>query len=243
MKFRIDPAIFSSFPGLHIGVIRARGLDNHGDCPELTEKVEKLQAEIRERFGRERLSDYPKIQNWRDAYAFFGAKPKKHRSSVENLYRMTLEAGGLRSINKLVDIYNYVSLARMIPIGGDDLDRVEGSIELRFAAGDEPFRPLGSQQLQRARMGEVIYADEKEVLCRRWNWRESDKTKMTEQTRDVLLVCEGLPPVTHVEMEKIVNELARLVKEYCGGMITRDVLDGDKSEWEFEKGGSIDTQG
>ena len=233
MKFGIDPAIFSAFPCLCVGVVCANGVDNRGDCPELGEKIQKIQDEIRDRFDGETLAQHPKITNWRNAYAVFGAKPKKHRSSVENLYRMTLEGNKMRSINKLVDIYNYVSLKHMVPAGGDDLAGVEGEIGLRFAEGDELFRPLGSREVHKPRKGEIIYADKREVLCRRWNWRESEKTKMTERTRDVLLVSEGLPPVTLEEMKTIAGELAHLVKNYCGGEIRQDVLNRDKTEGEF----------
>ena len=233
MKFKIDPAIFATFPGLHIGIVKAKGVDNRGDCPEILEKIKKIQREIRDNFDMGTFSDHPKIQNWRDAYTLFGTKPKKHRSSVENLYRMTLEGRDLHAINRLVDIYNYASLCYMVPVGGDDLARAEGDILLRFAKGDEPFLPLGSDELQTARKGEVIYSDEREILCRRWNWRESEKTKMTEETQDVLLVSEGLPPVTTEEIEYIVTDLSRIIQEYCGGETDVDVLGVANSESEL----------
>jgi len=152
---------------------------------------------------------------------------------VESLYRMTLEGRDLRPINKLVDIYNCVSLMHMVPVGGDDLSRVEGDILLRFAKGDEPFSPLGSEEAQTARKGEVIYADNREVLCRRWNWRESDKTRMKEETHDVLLVSEGLPPVTAEEIEHIVSDLSRMIQQYCGGKTDSDVLGITNCETEL----------
>ena len=233
MKFKIDPAIFATFPGLHIGIVKAKGVDNRGDCPEILEKIKKIQREIRDNFDMGTFSDHPKIQNWRDAYTLFGTKPKKHRSSVENLYRMTLEGRDLHAINRLVDIYNYASLCYMVPVGGDDLARAEGDILLRFAKGDEPFLPLGSDELQTARKGEVIYSDEREILCRRWNWRESEKTKMTEETQDVLLVSEGLPPVTAEEIEQIITDLSRIIQKYCSGETAVDVLDVANSESEL----------
>jgi lysyl-tRNA synthetase class 2 len=232
VKFRIEPGIFDNFPGLLIGVVIASEVNNREGSSDLTAKIEQLQAEIRDRYDIRTLAECPKIQNWRNAYTLFGAKPKKHRSSVENLYRMTLEGRDLRPISKLVDIYNYVSLMHMVPVGGDDLAKVEGEIVLRFARGDEPFFPLGSGDFQTAREGEVIYADDREVLCRRWNWRESDKSKMTERTKDVLLVSEGLPPVTAEDMKRVVEDLARLVGKYCGGRIRREILRAEKPEWQ-----------
>jgi lysyl-tRNA synthetase class 2 len=233
MIFRIDPAIFDVFPGLHIGVVKAKGLNNHGESAHLREKINQVQGEIRSNSDIGMLGEHPRILNWRSAYARFGAKPKKHQSSVENLCRMTLEGRTLRSINKIVDIYNYVSLKHMVPVGGDDLAQVDGDIVLKFANGDELFYPLGSPEQQTARKGEVVYADEREVLCRRWNWRECEKTKMTEETQDVLLVSEGLSPVTADETEKIVSDLERLIKEYCGGETDFRVLGVASNEWKL----------
>jgi lysyl-tRNA synthetase class 2 len=233
MKFKIDPSIFETFPGLNVGILKASGVDNHGDCPDLLEDIKRIQEEIRDNFDLGTLADCQKIKSWRKAYTLFGAKPNKHRSSLESLYKMTLEGRNLRPINKLVDIYNCVSLMHMVPVGGDDLSRVEGDILLRFANGDEPFSPLGSDGPQTARKGEVIYADNRKVLCRRWNWRESDKTKMAEDTREVLLVAEGLPPVTVENIDRVVEDLAKLVEKYCGGETRRDVLSAEKCEWEL----------
>jgi lysyl-tRNA synthetase class 2 len=231
--FRVLPEIFEVFPGLRVGTVVVRGLNNRGTNPEIWNSIKRAQEEIRSRFDRENLIEHPKIQSWRRAFISFGAKPKKHRSSVESLYTMTLDGRDIRPINKIVDIYNYISLKYMVPVGGDDLAKVDGDIVLRFAKGDEAFMPLGSDEVQTARQGEVIYADQNEVLCRRWNWRESEKTKMTEQSQDVLLVSEGLPPVGREEMEEIVKDLSQLVHKYCGGEVASSVLSAEECECDF----------
>ncbi len=228
--FRVLPEIFEAFPGLRVGTVVVKGIDNRGACPGIWRSIKGIQEEIRSRLDHENLIQHPKIQSWRRAFINFGAKPKKHRSSVENLYRMTLEGKDLRPINKIVNIYNYISLKYMIPVGGDDLAKVDGDIVLRFAKGNEVFMPLGSDEVQTARQGEVIYADQKEVLCRRWNWRESEKTKMTEQSQNVLLVSEGLPPFEVEEMEEIIKDLSQLVHEYCGGEVTGTLLSAEECE-------------
>jgi DNA/RNA-binding domain of Phe-tRNA-synthetase-like protein len=233
MKFRVSPEIFQAFPGLRVGSVTAKGINNRGASPEIRHLIQKAQEDIRSRFDPESLKNHPRIQSWRKAFVFFGAKPKKHPSSVESLYRISVDGKNLRSINKIVDIYNYVCLKHMVPVGGDDLAKVDGNIELRFALGDEIFIPLGSDEVQTAKKGEVIYADQNEVLCRRWNWRESEKTKMTEQTQDVLLVSEGLPPVGYEEMEEIVKNLSQLIEKYCGGEVTGTVLSAEKSECDL----------
>jgi DNA/RNA-binding domain of Phe-tRNA-synthetase-like protein len=225
MKLKVDDQIFETFPGINLGVIIARQIDNTGSADEVIELIRKREREIRENYNTETLSQEPKIESWRKAYSDFGAKPKKYKSSVESLYRMILKGVDLRPINKIVDIYNYISVKHMVPAGGDDAAKVDGDIVLRFAGGDERFTALNSDETETAKEGEVIYSDDKEVLCRRWNWRECDKTKMTEETRDVVLVVEGLPPVTREELNAALDDLSQMIVEYCGGEIRTAVLD------------------
>jgi len=233
MKFIIESRIFDKFPGLKVGIVRGKQIDNRGGSDEIMGLIKKREEEIRREFDSETLSQHPKIQAWRRAYSSFGAKPKKYKSSVESLYRMVLRGVDLRPINRIVDIYNYISLKHLVPVGGDDISKVEGNISLTFARGDEPFTPLNSEETETAKEEEVVYTDSKEVLCRRWNWRECDKTKMTENTEEVLLVVEGLPPVSKEEVQRIIEELSTLIIEYCRGENKTFVLEERNSEVEI----------
>jgi DNA/RNA-binding domain of Phe-tRNA-synthetase-like protein len=233
MKLRIDAKIFEKFPGLKIGVVTARNIDNHGFSEGIMQLIREKEKEIRENYDTETLSQHPKIHSWRGAYSSFGAKPKKYKSSVESLYRMVLKGFDVRHVNKIVDLFNYISIKHTIPAGGDDIAKVDGDIILKFAAGDEPFTALNSQERETAKEGEVVYADSKEVLCRRWNWRECDKTKMTEDTKNVILVVEALPPVTREELEEVQDDLSKLITEYCGGEVRTYILDEGIRETEI----------
>ena len=166
MKLKIYKQIFEKFPGLHVGVVIAKHIDNTTKNEEILELLKQQQKMIKQNFQKETLSENPKIDAWRKAYSSFGAKPKKYKCSVENLYRMILDDIDLKHINKLVDIYNYISIKHLVPVGGDDLDKVEGNITLTFAKGDEVFNRLNSEESAFPHQGEVIYKDDKEVLCR-----------------------------------------------------------------------------
>lgn len=233
MKLKVDSRIFKAFPGLNLGVVAAKQIDNTGSADEITGFIRQQEREIRKNYSTETLSQEPRIESWRKAYSAFGAKPKKYKSSVESLYRMILKGVDLRPINKIVDIYNYISIKHMIPAGGDDAEKVEGDVILRFARGDEYFTAFNSSETEKAKEGEVIYSDDKEVLCRRWNWRECDKTKMTEETREIVLVVEGLPPVTREEINEILGDLSQMISRYCGGEITPALLDEANAEVEL----------
>ena len=150
-------------------------------------------TEAARRIGDADMATYPAVAPWREAYRAFGVKPAKQRSSIENLLRSAV-AGTLRSINPLVDLYNTVSLRHLLPCGGEDLRAIAGDIRLTRAIGGEDFVPLGSAEPQPPQPGEVIYRDDVGIICRAWNWREAERTKLTEQTTDAFLCIEALPP-------------------------------------------------
>jgi len=234
MKFRIDRKIFERFWGLHIGVIIAKGLNNAGMAEPVQTEIREQEKKIITKYNIETFFQDSKIGVWRKAYLAFGAKPKENRSSVENLYRLVLQGRNLRHINKLVDIYNLISLKHMLPVGGEDIDKMKGDIVLTFAgAGESPVLLLGDKEPRPPHEGEVIYKDDISTICRRWNWREADRTKLTEETRNAIVVIEGLSPVTTEEIETATKELKELVQKFCGGNVVATVLDENKFEVEF----------
>lgn len=226
-EFRIDPCVFELFPELVIGAAFLSDIPPQKNWSHITDLLHKEQQRIRLRFRDGKPPDLPAITTWRDAYAAFGAKPKKHTSSVESLYRMTLEGIDLKPVSPVVDLYNLLSLHHMIPMGADDLDYVEGSLRLTRAEGTEIFLPLNSSQITHPKKGEIIYRDDRDVLCRRWNWREADKTKLTTNSRRILLVGEGLPPVQREKMEAMMDDLREKTGRFLKSRIRMFLLHRD----------------
>lgn len=136
--------------------------------------------------AREAAPDDPHVEAWRAAYRAFGAKPNRTRPSVDALLR---RADSLPSINRVVDAYNAVSVAFALPIGGEDLDAYTGPARLTVATGTETF---GDDEPPTA--GEVVWRDDEGVTCRRWNWRQCVRTRITDGTKNALFLLERLEP-------------------------------------------------
>ena len=234
MRFRIEQALFQMFPQLAIGVVIATGIDNRGDGEPATVFLCEQVAAVRSTWSLDRLETESRIASWREAYRAFGAKPKKHRCSVENAIRMILDGAEFPSINTAVDVYNAISLKHCVPAGGDDLDHVVGDIVLTIASGGERFVPLNGTDSMPPKPGEVIYRDDEDVLCRRWNWRECDKSKMTVESTDLCLVVEGLPPVSSEEVRRISAELGEAIERYCGGTTILHLVERNAPAVEIE---------
>ena len=139
-----------------------------------------------------RPEELPQVAEWREAFRAFGAKPQRTRPSVEALLRRV--EPGLPRIDRITDAYNAVSVARLLPVGGEDLDRYAGPARLVRAAGDEDFDTTadGQPTVEHPEPGEVVWRDDQGVTCRRWNWRQCVRTRITFSTMRAVFVLDGL---------------------------------------------------
>jgi DNA/RNA-binding domain of Phe-tRNA-synthetase-like protein len=228
-RFQLADDFVALFPDALIGLVMVSGINNKTSGAESAEILERQVAETAGRLPDEDMAALPSIAPWRAAYAQFGVKPSKVRSSIENLLR-SAKSGRLRSINPLVDLYNSVSLAYQLPVGGEDLDQIEGDIVLTRAAGSEHFVPLGGTETEPPPPGAVIYRDDAGVICSCWNWREADRTKLTEETNRAVLVIEAIPPVTREELELALTALGNRITAHLGGGHRILILDRENRE-------------
>ncbi len=233
MKLTINDSIFKLVPGVNVGAIIVKNVDNSGTHDMVDKLLVDIQQFVRDSFVGKELSSLPSIAQWREVYKAFGAKPKKYKCSVEALMKRVLNYQDLPKINKIVDLYNYMSLKETIPMGGDNLDKIDGDIILTLAKGTESFLVINGKQPERPHKGEVVYKDSKDVLCRRWNWRECDKTKITEDTKNVIIYAEALPPISLEKLQKVLKDMSELVETYCGGEARVEVLSENRKSVEL----------
>lgn len=110
----------------------------------------------------------------------------------------------------------YVSIRHLLPVGGEDSDRLDGPLRLVIAEGDEPFDPRGDgAAVEHAVPGEVIWRDDRGVTCRRWNWRQGARTQLTEDTRSAFFVLDRLAPMPVNQLDGATAELASGLRALC----------------------------
>lgn len=210
-RIRVSPMVRERFPGFRASVIFAMDLKNSPSTPEsrgwLRDGAERALVSLGGRAPRE----HPSLGQWREAYSAFGAKPSAYPCSAEALVQRVLKEGpgAVPAINVLVDAYNAVSLAHLLPVGGEDLDRIVGCCELRFAR-PEDCRAENDDATNAPKMGEVVWADDLGWTCRRWNWRQGARTRLTEQTRSAYFLVEGMASGSfEPDMASAADELCR----------------------------------
>jgi DNA/RNA-binding domain of Phe-tRNA-synthetase-like protein len=76
-------------------------------------------------------------------------------------------------------------------------------------SGARTFDELrGDLRLVRAGDGEVVWRDDIGVTCRRWNWRQGTRTRLTETTTRAFFVFDALAPQTPgAAVEELIAQL------------------------------------
>lgn len=218
--FRIHDDILLSFPYVQIGVLVCRNTKVKRRDANLDRFKESVIQKTIERFGSEPVTQHPYIRSWREMYKKFGTRPGDYRPSAEALLRRVLKGRGLPSINTAVDAYNSVSLRFLTPMGGFDLNKVVGDIDIRFANNGEEFTPIGASLVEETYKGEVVYSDEIRIMTRRWNHRDCDQTKITEETSNIILFADGSAGIPEKTISMALEQLASTMEEFCNGEIT-----------------------
>lgn len=223
-KFIIEDDFWELFPNAKIGIITCNGIDNTiKDENQYKDMLSQGEKEALNHLPNEEFSSNEVIKVWRDAFKKFKTK-KGARSSIEALLKRVSTGKGLGTINPLVDIYNSISLKYAMPCGGEDMDKFVGDIRLTKATGDESFITLGSDKSEPPYEGEIVYKDDEGAICRCWNWRESVRTMLTEDTKNAFLCIELVDENREKDFENALKELSQLVEENLGGKSEISIL-------------------
>jgi DNA/RNA-binding domain of Phe-tRNA-synthetase-like protein len=227
-QFRVDSSFWALFPQCKIGVVILEGINNQvqpGSDQQVWLESELLKAnqEARVFLTEEVLSQNQVIAVWRKAFMQFKSK-KNVRSSIESLLKRVEKGREVGSINPLVDLYNIISLRYALPAGGEDLDQVVGLLNLKVTEGGDEFIALGEEERDDTLPGEICYVDEAGAVCRCWNWREGQRTMLTEQTKRSIVLFESIDPERHQVLQLAMNEFIGSVEHILGGRVINAVV-------------------
>lgn len=220
-SFIITEEFWELFPQAEIAIVLAKGIKNSEAFaedvrPDIIDLLENSNEKAKKFLTEEVFSENKVIAVWREAYQRFKTK-KGARCSIEALLKRVEKGKGVGPLNPLVDIYNSVSLTYGLPCGGEDIDTFQGDMLLTKAVGGELFLALGDEEYDNALPGEIIYKDEEGAVCRCWNWRDGQRTMLTEDTANAFLIIESVDPDRSSDLKAAAEELARLTCKYLGG--------------------------
>jgi lysyl-tRNA synthetase class 2 len=218
IEFSIDPQVAQKFSGLHIGVVEGECSANSFSDRSAFEELRKLTVAAVQ--DVQPLAEHPHVVAWRKAFKLMGLDPTKTRSSGEAIARRVQKGDSLPDINPIVDVYNAISLKHLIPIGGQDQLRLTGQVVLRFSRAGDRFIRLGGTEPEELDGGEVVYADSKQVLCSKWNYRDCEPAKISSDTTKFVLFVDGAPGISEEDVALASRELSQTLDKLIKGCST-----------------------
>lgn len=188
----IAAEIFTVRPDFAALSIFVQGARNHASDDRCTNMLRNACASLDQASWAE-----PHLDSWREAYRAFGIKPQRFPCSAEALRKRAQRDGQMQPLNAVVDLYNALSLRYAIPIGGEDAAAYEGAPHLVVTSGGETFDTMAEGQPRNEALdsGEVVWRDDLGVTCRRWNWRQGLRTRITLDSTEMWFVLERLAPM------------------------------------------------
>jgi DNA/RNA-binding domain of Phe-tRNA-synthetase-like protein len=204
--------------GLRAGAVVFRDLNIAPAPPELRAEIDREIQHVRSHFDSPAaVRSCPEVAAFGQLHRRVGVSGRKEQSSIERLLLLALKRGELPAINNLVDAYNLVSLRTRCSLGAHDLDALALPVSLRLLMGRESFTPLGETTTAAVVPGEYGYVDAADRLLCRLDVRQADFSKVTQRTRNALLIVEGSAEHDPAVLRRAFEEVIELTTRYCGG--------------------------
>ncbi len=216
----IDEDVKSKFPGIKTGYVVLENVKvqkNNKDLEELKSDINKI---VQSKYAS--TSDIKKsanIEGFREIYKGFGVDPNSHLNSSESLLRRVVSGKGLYNINTVVDTYNVTSVEFEAPMAAYDLNQVQGKISLRFAKDGDQITKILETEPTSVESGSLVYSDDKGVTCMDFNYRDSDRTKITENANKIIVFVDGHEGISQQEVEKILGIVSSRLEKFTGGKV------------------------
>jgi DNA/RNA-binding domain of Phe-tRNA-synthetase-like protein len=212
----LSSSLTDKFPGLAAQIINFKDVSINRESDELEEYKEEIYSETRSRWEIEKLRDDPDFRAYRDFFWRLGTDPTKNRPAAEALIRRVLNGRPIPKINTWVDAYNLVSIQTAIPIASFDADLLVGNLLMREADSGEEFLGIAMKRPMVLKGGEAVIQDD-EGLVAIYPFRDADHSKVTGNTKNVLMLLCGAPNITLEKLDASVGVAEIVLTRFCDG--------------------------
>ena len=216
MSFKIDTQVKTRFPELTVLTCNMEGVKVEKTNVELEKFKNETMKQVREKYDLESLKNVSTFRAYRDFFWKVGIDPTKIRPAAEALIRRILGGKAIPHINTSVDAYNLASIKTEIALAAFDADKLKDNLLMRFAEKGEEFLGIGMEKPMLLQGGEIVVSDD-EKLVAIYPYRDADSTKITEKTKNVMLLVCGVPGIEEKTLRDAIRVTLDYVVQFCNG--------------------------
>lgn len=226
MVFRVDERVFDRAPNYVVGCVMARGINNAGNYPALSELLDDAEEHALIAYAGMDLKQLPQVAVWRAQFSALGWSPSKFPASVEALLKRVARGDRLPRINPAVDLANAAVLRYITPIGTHDVGTFAGApLTVRPAEAGDTFLPMGAVEPETPDAGELVYAVGAQVRTRRWVWRQSSLALVGPHATDIFFPIDGFASTTADAVERATAFIVEACREVLNAEVTFGLVD------------------
>ena len=225
IQFKVQKEVLEA--GVKIIFVVITGVDNTQNSAEFEAYRKERLKVLFEKYQDLDVHQDAVLEGFNILHDRTGVKRRKNIPASENLIKTLLKHGTLANINKVVDIYNLISVETKLALGAHNIDKTDGNVTLRFTNGTERFLPLGQTEPQHVNPNEYSYIDDSnEILCR-LEIRQVQKTLVDENAKNVFYIVQGNAATPDELLTQTAQKIIDLTVKYCGGegkIVVPDVI-------------------
>ena len=216
--FSIAPEMVKKYPSINIGIAIIKNVNIQKNNPDLQKELDEF-VNSNDSLNNELISSYPEIQSYRKLYKQMGLDWHSKRPSPEALLRRVALKKGLYNVNTCVDAYNLIVMKHRVSVGAFDLAKIKFPTILRFPKEGEQILLLGDHKPTNYKPTDVAYFDRTGGYNIYFNYRDAQRTAVSEKTNDILLNIDGIFDITRELVEQSLKESIEIILKYCGGKV------------------------
>jgi DNA/RNA-binding domain of Phe-tRNA-synthetase-like protein len=220
LEIQISPSIKKQIQDFKIGVIIYENI-TVSDSPQMLKgRLQLFQESIFFDLQSKQINEIPGIQEWRTIFKQLGTDPNRYRPSVEALYRRIQKQNYLPTIHSAADVNNFFSLKYEVPIGIYDLNKIEGTIEIKVGTSDDEYTALN---------GRTVNMDKKLLSADNIGpfgspYVDSERTAVTYDTKNAIQIVYLKPSTDENEAKQLIESLQKMFIHIHGGNGTSAII-------------------
>ena len=209
VRFSKSSRYISRYPEVAFGLTLISGCQNFLNPPGFDQYKRKLLRTMRRRETLAQVTERIEIYDrFFEGFGFECPLPKHLKRTVFS---------GFPRYNLMLDAHFMAEMCAGILVAVIDFDHCDGELTLDLAEEGELCRGMGQREL-RAKQGEIVLRDEKEIICILCQGPD-EKTRVRDDTRNVLFYSYAVPGIDQRYLKHGLTIAAETISEFGGGTV------------------------
>lgn len=213
MKFTVEREVLDL--GLKVIGILITNVDNKTQDEFFLTFKDKAYKALKQKYQDFDIETDMILKGFHELHKKINVKRRKNTPISENILKRFLKEEKMPDTNKLISIYNIVTLDSRLSIGMHDIDKISGNVNLKIAGADEKYTSI-TGKIKTLNQNQYVYTDKKNIIFKLEVY-QNPKTFVTETTKNIFITVQGNEATSAEYLMEVASEIIHLITTYCGG--------------------------